>query len=107
MVFIQEKQKNAPVLVSRRVLQNMDPTSVIIQKWPLPFKTRYFKNLLPDLQIISCKSCFKVISQKLKQKNMIIFYFGLNFNFFQMFHADDYELALLRHGHCPFCRTIS
>ncbi|KYN32363.1 hypothetical protein ALC56_13220 [Trachymyrmex septentrionalis] len=77
----QEKSTNSTVTVGRGVLKSMDPSTVIIIKWPKPFKTRYFRNLLPDLQISLCKCCLK------------------------LFHSDDYELALLRHGHCPFCRT--
>ncbi|XP_077265582.1 intraflagellar transport protein Oseg1 [Temnothorax americanus] len=77
----EEKSSNSTVTVGRGVLKSMDPSTVIIIKWPKPFKTRYFRNLLPDLQISLCKCCLK------------------------LFHSDDYELALLRHGHCPFCRT--
>ncbi|KYN08527.1 PREDICTED: intraflagellar transport protein 122 homolog [Cyphomyrmex costatus] len=77
----EEKSNNSTVTVGRGVLKSMDPSTVIIIKWPKPFKTRYFRNLLPDLQISLCKCCLK------------------------LFHSDDYELALLRHGHCPFCRT--
>lgn len=48
------------VTVGRGVLKSMDPSTVIIIKWPKPFKTRYFRNLLPDLQISLCKCCLKV-----------------------------------------------
>ncbi|TPP61656.1 hypothetical protein FGIG_05916 [Fasciola gigantica] len=27
------------------------------------------------------------------------------FMFFKLFNTDDYELAVLQRGHCPFCRT--
>ncbi|XP_014477546.1 PREDICTED: intraflagellar transport protein 122 homolog [Dinoponera quadriceps] len=75
------KASSSTISVGRGVLKSMDPSTVIIIKWPKPFKTRYFRNLLPDLQISLCKCCLK------------------------LFHSDDYELALLRHGHCPFCRA--
>ncbi|KAG6796046.1 intraflagellar transport protein [Apis mellifera caucasica] len=78
-----EEKSSSTIIVGRNVLKSMDPCTVLIIKWPKPFKTRYFKNLLPDLQITFCKSCLK------------------------LFHLDDYELALLRHGYCPFCRTIN
>ncbi|XP_029052422.2 intraflagellar transport protein 122 homolog [Osmia bicornis bicornis] len=77
----EEKLNTSNIIVGRNVLRSMDPCTVLITKWPKPFKTKYFKNLLPDLQITFCKSCLK------------------------LFHLDDYELALLRHGYCPFCRT--
>lgn len=50
--------------MGRNVLKSMDPCTVLIIKWPKPFKTRYFKNLLPDLQITFCKSCLKVYQIK-------------------------------------------
>ncbi|XP_066600383.1 intraflagellar transport protein 122 homolog isoform X2 [Prorops nasuta] len=77
------KQESSSITVSRSVLKSMDPLTVLIIKWPKPFKTKYFRNLLPDLQVTSCKSCLK------------------------LFHLDDYELAMLRNGYCPFCRTSS
>ncbi|XP_014607385.1 PREDICTED: intraflagellar transport protein 122 homolog isoform X1 [Polistes canadensis] len=81
LIKYEEKTDDSTVIVGRSVLKSMDPSSVLIVKWPKPFKTKYFRNLLPDLQVVLCKSCLK------------------------LFHSDDYELALLRYGHCPFCRT--
>ncbi|XP_076182185.1 intraflagellar transport protein Oseg1 isoform X4 [Ptiloglossa arizonensis] len=79
----EEKSSISTIVVGKSVLKSMDPCTVLIIKWPRPFKTQYFKNLLPDLQITFCKSCLK------------------------LFHLDDYELAVLRYGHCPFCRTLN
>ncbi|XP_051161996.1 intraflagellar transport protein 122 homolog [Leptopilina boulardi] len=81
LVRYENKLGGSTVLVNRGILKSMEPSSVLIVKWPKPFKTRYFKNLLTDLQVTSCKTCLK------------------------LFHSDDYELALLRYGHCPFCRA--
>ncbi|KAJ8666894.1 hypothetical protein QAD02_008556 [Eretmocerus hayati] len=81
LVQYEEKIGGSTVTVGRSVLKSMDPSSVLIVKWPKPFVTRYYRNLLPDLQVTCCKSCLK------------------------LFHTDDYELALLRSNHCPFCRT--
>ncbi|XP_076277313.1 intraflagellar transport protein Oseg1 isoform X1 [Lasioglossum baleicum] len=83
LVKYEEKSSTSTIIVGRNVLKSMDPCTVLIIQWPKPFKTRYFKNLLPDLQITFCKSCLK------------------------LFHSDDYELALLRYGHCPFCRAVN
>ncbi|XP_012279174.1 intraflagellar transport protein 122 homolog [Orussus abietinus] len=77
----ENKLGGSTITVGRGVLTSMEPSTVLIAKWPKPFKTRYFRNLLPDLQVTLCKTCLK------------------------LFHSDDYELALLRYGHCPFCRT--
>lgn len=43
-------------------------------------KTRFFKNLIPDMNIRLCEHC----------------------NHF--FHEDDFELLYLEKGYCPFCR---
>ncbi|XP_046605986.1 intraflagellar transport protein 122 homolog isoform X1 [Neodiprion virginianus] len=81
LIRYEDKTGESRITVGRGVLASIEPSSVLIAHWPKPFKTRYFRNLLPDLQITLCKSCLK------------------------LFHSDDYELAILRHGHCPFCRS--
>lgn len=68
-------------VLDRDALRSIDPRSVIMAKWPRPFKTRYYRNLLPDLHIVICPECF------------------------QAFHSEDFELQVLQKGHCPFCRT--
>jgi len=77
--FSQEKSNNSTIIVGRGILKSMDPSTVIIIKWPKPFKTRYFRNLLPDLQISLCKCCLKVSLLKkmlFNQENLdrILFY---------------------------------
>lgn len=67
--------------LDRDALRMIDPQSVIMAKWPKPFKTRYYRNLIPDLLITICPECF------------------------QAFHSEDFELQVLQKGHCPFCRT--
>lgn len=69
--------------LDREGLRMVDPRAVVIMKWPKPFKTRYFRNLIPDLLITICPECF------------------------QAFHSEDFELQVLQNGHCPFCRTPS
>ncbi|XP_013786897.1 intraflagellar transport protein 122 homolog [Limulus polyphemus] len=70
----------SPVVASRSVLQSMKHSDVIISKWQSPLHYRYFRNLMPDVQITKCNSCN------------------------QLFHSDDYELQVLQKGYCPFCR---
>ncbi|KAG5888429.1 hypothetical protein JTB14_020204 [Gonioctena quinquepunctata] len=72
-----------PVVVDRKTLRSLDSYSISICKWSPPLKRQYFRNLLPDLHITMCESCFK------------------------FFHVDDFELQMLQHGHCPFCRSSS
>uniref|UniRef100_A0A3B3YNF2 Intraflagellar transport protein 122 homolog n=1 Tax=Poecilia mexicana TaxID=48701 RepID=A0A3B3YNF2_9TELE len=65
---------------SRSVLRSMSRRDVLIKRWPKPLKWEYFRSLLPDVSITMCPSCFK------------------------MFHSEDYEILLLQHSCCPYCR---
>ncbi|NXT85018.1 IF122 protein, partial [Zapornia atra] len=69
-----------PVVVTRAVLQSMSRRDVLIKRWPKPLRWQYYRSLLPDASITMCPSCF------------------------QMFHTEDYELLVLQHNCCPFCR---
>ncbi|XP_058701305.1 intraflagellar transport protein 122 homolog isoform X2 [Poecile atricapillus] len=69
-----------PVVVSRAVLRSMSRRDVLIKRWPRPLRWQYYRSLLPDASITMCPSCF------------------------QMFHTEDYELLILQHNCCPFCR---
>lgn len=77
-----ENNSYQPVVVGRKTLLSFDSSSILICKWPAPLKCRYFRNILPDLHIVMCESCFKC------------------------YHVDDYELQLLQNGSCPFCRSL-
>lgn len=72
-----------PVVVSQATLQTMEPSAILICRWPPPLRYQFYRNLLPDLQITLCNSCNKV------------------------FHVDDFELQVLQKGHCPFCRSTT
>ncbi|XP_038004959.1 intraflagellar transport protein 122 homolog isoform X2 [Motacilla alba alba] len=69
-----------PVVVSRAVLRAMSRRDVLVKRWPRPLRWQYYRSLLPDASITMCPSCF------------------------QMFHTEDYELLILQHNCCPFCR---
>ncbi|KAJ8959436.1 hypothetical protein NQ318_022128 [Aromia moschata] len=81
--LVEEEGKGVfvPVTVGRKTLLSLDSSSVLVCKWGPPLRYQFFRNLLPDLHISVCNSCFKC------------------------FHVDDFELQLLQNGHCPFCRT--
>jgi len=70
-----------PVVCNRKVLSQLQSTEVIIRKWNQPLRFQFFRNLLPEVQITMCDSCF------------------------QMFHSDDFELVVLQKHACPFCRN--
>ncbi|XP_051524720.1 intraflagellar transport protein 122 homolog isoform X2 [Myxocyprinus asiaticus] len=69
-----------PVVVSRAVLRFMSRRDVLIKRWAKPLSWQYYRSLLPDVSITMCPSCF------------------------QMFHSEDYELLVLQHNCCPYCR---
>lgn len=70
-----------PMILDRESLRAVDPRSILIVKWPKPLKTKYYRNLLPELQVTICPECL------------------------QAFHSEDFELQVLQKGFCPFCRT--
>ncbi|KAM6062280.1 intraflagellar transport protein 122 homolog isoform 6-T6 [Chlamydotis macqueenii] len=78
--FEQGGSEFVPVVVNRAVLQSMSRRDVLIKRWPKPLRWQYYRSLLPDASITMCPSCF------------------------QMFHTEDYELLVLQHNCCPFCR---
>ncbi|NXV77562.1 IF122 protein, partial [Atlantisia rogersi] len=78
--FEQGGSEFVPVVVSRAVLQSMSRRDVLIKRWPKPLRWQYYRSLLPDASVTMCPSCF------------------------QMFHTEDYELLVLQHNCCPFCR---
>ncbi|RVE70673.1 hypothetical protein OJAV_G00067380 [Oryzias javanicus] len=69
-----------PVKVSRSGLLSMSRRDVLIKRWPAPLEWEYFHSLLPDVSITMCPTCFK------------------------MFETEDYELLVLQHNCCPYCR---
>uniref|UniRef100_A0A8C7ENY9 Intraflagellar transport protein 122 homolog n=1 Tax=Neovison vison TaxID=452646 RepID=A0A8C7ENY9_NEOVI len=78
--FEQGGSEFVPVVVNRSVLRSMSRRDVLIKRWPPPLQWQYFRSLLPDASITMCPSCF------------------------QMFHSEDYELLVLQHTCCPYCR---
>lgn len=50
-----------PMILDRESLRAVDPKTVIIIKWPAPIKTKYYRNLLPELQITICPECRQVL----------------------------------------------
>lgn len=91
--FDARQSKGAPyraVSVDRKVLLGMERDEVFVinedmagktQKGLDPeLRTRFFKNIIPDMKIKMCKNCY------------------------HFFHEDDFELLYLTKGRCPFCR---
>lgn len=51
-----------PVLVNRDVLRGIDPTHVLICKWPAPLRWKFYKVILTNEPITKCEFCNRVIS---------------------------------------------
>ncbi|VDO26073.1 unnamed protein product [Onchocerca flexuosa] len=73
--------KTGKVMANREILLRLEKQQVIIAEWPPPFATRFYYNIIPEISIIQCNSCYR------------------------MFHADDFEIACLKTGGCPFCHV--
>lgn len=106
--------KFVPVKVSRSVLRSMSRRDVLIKRWPRPLKWEYFRSLLPDVSITMCPTCFKVhththtcimksspVQPPTRHTRSMT---GVVFLSLQMFHSEDYELLVLQHNCCPYCR---
>jgi len=73
-----------PIVCGEGCLEQMNKTEVFIVNPPsklLP--TRYFKLVVSETAVVMCPACGK------------------------FFHEEDYEIASLQRGHCPFCRAPS
>lgn len=49
-----------PLTLDRDALRALDPTTILIAKWPPPLKIRYYRNLMPEWQISMCPECLQV-----------------------------------------------
>uniref|UniRef100_A0A1I7UIF5 Intraflagellar transport protein 122 homolog n=2 Tax=Caenorhabditis tropicalis TaxID=1561998 RepID=A0A1I7UIF5_9PELO len=69
------------IILNRESLARLERGQVIIQTFQPPLAPKFLFNVMPSITIALCKGCNKV------------------------FDLDDFEMACLRKGHCPFCRT--
>lgn len=49
-----------PVIVGRSTLLSMDSSTVLVCKWNSPLRYQFFRNILPELPVTMCNSCYKV-----------------------------------------------
>ncbi|VDK18563.1 unnamed protein product [Anisakis simplex] len=78
----QLQKKGVKLMADREILLSLEKNQVIIADLPKPLKIRFYYSIIPEISITICNSCFR------------------------MFHADDFEMAYLRSGGCPFCRNV-
>lgn len=75
--MVHEDMGNAlPMTLDKDSLRAIDPTTVLIARWPLPLRTKYYRNLLPELQISICPECLQVIAHTLNKIGSCSQYFG-------------------------------
>ncbi|EYB81018.1 hypothetical protein Y032_0394g620 [Ancylostoma ceylanicum] len=80
--FQNVSKKSTDVRLNRDDLTRLEKGQVIILHLPAPLKTRFLFNQMPSISVSKCPSCNKV------------------------FHSDDFEMAVLQEGHCPYCRSV-
>ncbi|KJH46099.1 hypothetical protein DICVIV_07831 [Dictyocaulus viviparus] len=79
---VKVEKKSGEVCLNKTDLERLEKNQVVVLHFPSPLKTRFFFNQMPSISVTKCKSCNKV------------------------FHSDDFEMAVLQEGHCPFCRSV-
>ncbi|CAB3406016.1 unnamed protein product [Caenorhabditis bovis] len=77
----QKKNGTKAIVLNRDELSRLEQGQVIVLNYPPPLTPKYIFNTMPTITISQCKSCCK------------------------LFDLDDFEMAVLQKGHCPFCRT--
>ncbi|KAK5968432.1 hypothetical protein GCK32_016817 [Trichostrongylus colubriformis] len=75
-------KKTTEVCLNADDLSRLEKGQVVVLHLPPPLKTRFLFNQMPSISVSKCPSCNKV------------------------FHSDDFEMAVLQEGHCPFCRSV-
>ncbi|KAK6011585.1 hypothetical protein OSTOST_23323, partial [Ostertagia ostertagi] len=81
--FQTASKKSAEVCLNAEDLARLEKKGqVVVLHLPPPLKTRFLFNQMPSISVSKCPSCNKV------------------------FHSDDFEMAVLQEGHCPFCRSV-
>ena len=69
-----------PVEVGANILKTMPRSQVVVLRWAPPLRYQFYRNLMPDIILDTCASCYRIFS------------------------ADDLELQYLQKQACPFCR---
>jgi intraflagellar transport protein 122 len=61
MAYREGNEEFRPVVVNRAALHQIKQSDIIIVDSPYPLIKKYFRNLMPDIQITKCQFCFKVL----------------------------------------------
>uniref|UniRef100_A0A914C690 Intraflagellar transport protein 122 homolog n=1 Tax=Acrobeloides nanus TaxID=290746 RepID=A0A914C690_9BILA len=95
-------KKRQELKLNQDELLSLETSHVFICKWMPPLKTRFYYNMISEISIAKCPACHKTR-----------FYYNMISEIsiakcpacHKMFHMDDFEMAVLQEGYCPFCRT--
>jgi len=68
------------VIADRTLLSSLPSRHVFVATRPHPLRKAFFKNLVPEMNVIMCPNCHR-------------------------FFLEDYESHILQEGICPFCRN--
>lgn len=68
-----------PLTLDRDALRALEPTTILIAKWPPPLKVRYYRNLMPEWQISMCPECLQVSSVAINNLWKSFYQFGVLF----------------------------
>jgi len=49
-----------PVVASRDLLRRLSRDQVLIRRWPKPLRFQFYRNLVAEVAVAMCDSCFRV-----------------------------------------------
>lgn len=52
--------KTGKVVADRETLLKLEKQQVIIAEWQAPFVTRFYYNIIPEISVTQCSSCYRV-----------------------------------------------
>ena len=82
MLDFEPNGRFTPTSATREMLLQMEPSDIYICQWPTAARPwEFYRNMLPDVPVTLCHAC----------------------NHF--YHEEDWELAVMSKGQCPFCRA--
>lgn len=65
-----------------QLIAQLNLNELLVLDWPSPLRTRFFRNMVPEISVSRCSNCNK------------------------FFQTDDFETQILMHGSCLFCRSV-
>jgi len=54
-------EAGSPIVLGRDELAALHPTEILVSKYPSPLRYKFYRNLIPEMNIAQCASCFQVL----------------------------------------------